>query len=257
MNDQFLYQFQKEPRSSFTQALYLKINQTDITRPHASLHRRLVLVVASIGLVLAVLLAYPPARALAVGLLQQIGHLFITHDPTYAEQFEQKLNTAPALESPSVTSEPIQWQPPARLSVSEASTQAGFQAVTLNDPPAGYQLVYRSVSMADPLNPFASVTTVFSDGTANLTLSQTLYPPDAEPLLLPAGSAEVTEVQVQGVSGYWLEGLRLSTYVTDDNQVQERYANQLIWQKDDFDFTLQSTPGLPLDQMLALANSIE
>jgi hypothetical protein len=73
---------------------------------------------------------------------------------------------------------------------------------------------------------------------------------------MPVGDATVTGTTVQGVDGTWIEGLRLSTYVDDQNKVAPQFANVLIWEKDGFEFWLQSTPGLSLEDMLKIAESI-
>jgi hypothetical protein len=44
--------------------------------------------------------------------------------------------------------------------------------------------------------------------------------------------------------------------VDDQNAVAPQYANVLIWEKDGFEFRLQSTPGLSLEDMLKIAESI-
>ncbi|HEX2998318.1 MAG TPA: DUF4367 domain-containing protein, partial [Anaerolineales bacterium] len=72
---------------------------------------------------------------------------------------------------------------------------------------------------------------------------------------LPVGNATVTSITIQGVQGTWIEDLRLSTYVDENNKVALQSANILIWEKDGFEFQLQSTPGLSLEEMLRIAES--
>jgi hypothetical protein len=44
--------------------------------------------------------------------------------------------------------------------------------------------------------------------------------------------------------------------VDDQNKVAPQFANILIWEKDGFEFWLQSTPGLSLEDMMKIAESI-
>lgn len=256
MNDNFIYQFQKNPGPSFTNTLYAQLN----TMPGSKIipfRRNLVTGMLATALVLVgTFLVYPPARALASNVSQQIGHLLILAEETFAAQFDREINSSASTRTFLVSQEPVPWQPAEMLSVADASSRAGFQAVVPVDLPAGFDLSARTTAPADELNPFTSITTIYSHAEDTFTLIQKRYASPTAHQTLPVGDAKVTDQTVQGVDGYWIEGLRLSTYVDEANHVSERYANVLVWQKGDQEFWLQSSPGLPLDVMLSAANSI-
>jgi hypothetical protein len=253
MNDDFLNRFQKPPRTEFTAALYQRIQRPMKTQPNLRL--RTALIIAT--LLLGSLLAFSPAvRAFAMQGIVQLKHWLISHDPTYAEQYETRINSS----TPTATLPPdlptIEWQAPALLTLEEASTQAGFHAYQVNNMPKNTNVVMRFVSLPDANNRFTRVTTTCQSSETTLVLTQTSYESDSAEQVLPAGNATVTTVTVQGVQGTWIKGLRLSTYVNDQNKVAPQFANILIWEQDGFEFELQSTPGLSLEEMLKIAESI-
>ncbi len=252
MNDEFLNQ-QQPPRPEFTAALYQRINTPMKT---SSPLRRFVPGIALLALILTLVFS-ASVRAYAQEIFTQIGQWLISDEPTYAEQFETQIN----LETPTVHSTadpiPLEWQAPPLLTLAEATAEAGFPVFEMTALPENLQLVARFVTLPDEENPFTRVTTTYHSSTANLVLSQTSYLPDASPQTLPIGESPTQPITVQEVSGLWIEALRLSTYVDDNNQVAPQFANLLIWEKDGFEFWLQSTPGLPQADMLAIANAIE
>jgi len=220
--------------------------------------RRLAPVFALVALTLLLALIFSPSvRVYAQEIFLQIGRLFISREPTYAEQFEAKINSGTPSPTPAVSPEPLEWQAPALLGLAEASRQAGFPVAEITDPPGDLTMVMRYVSLPDAENLFTRVTTTYSSGEKHLVFSQTVYKPEAIAQKLPVGEAPVTQVSVQSVSGVWIENLRLSTYVDENNLVAPRFANLLIWEKDGCEYWLQSTPGLSQAEMLVIATSIQ
>ncbi len=218
--------------------------------------RRFVPGIALLALILTLVFS-ASVRAYAQEIFTQIGQWLISDEPTYAEQFETQIN----LETPTVHSTadpiPLEWQAPPLLTLAEATAEAGFPVFEMTALPENLQLVARFVTLPDEENPFTRVTTTYHSSTANLVLSQTSYLPDASLQTLPIGESPTQPITVQEASGLWIEALRLSTYVDENNQVAPQFANLLIWEKDGFEFWLQSTPGLPQADMLAIANAIE
>jgi hypothetical protein len=253
MNDDFLTRFQKSPRPEFAAELYERINQPMKNDINAYRRFRTAFVVAAI-LLASLFIFSPTARAFAQRGIIQLGRLLISHDPTYAEQFETQINSGTPTATPNPA--PIEWQAPSILTADEASTQAGFPARQIGNPPDNMNIVARFVTTPDPNNPFTQVTTTYQSDGLTLVFAQALYQSSDVQMDLPVGDATVTEVTVQGVKGTWIENLRLSTYVDDQNAVAPQYANVLIWEKDGFEFRLQSTPGLSLEDMLKIAESI-
>lgn len=257
MNDTFLNNLREPPRQEFADALYQRINQPMKTTSFSIRPFAWVAAAAVLALLLTLLIS-PAARAAAQSLIFQIGHLLITGESTYAEQFEAKINsTEPAPAALKTSPAPVEWQAPALLSLEEAEAQAGFPAAEIGSLPPGYTPLARSVSQPDDQSPYTRINTTFQSAGGVLVFSQMAYQPGAESQTLPAGAARVETIVVQGVKGAWLENLRLSTYVDDNNQVAPQFANALAWEKDGFAYWLQSTPGLTQDDMLAIANSVK
>jgi hypothetical protein len=254
MNDQFLTDFQRPPRQEFTESLYRKLN---IPENNRSFQLRRLAVGFSLAVLLFVLtfLISPAARSYAQELILRLGRLVLSSEPTYAEQYENKISSG----LPKATAEPVpvEWQAPSLLTLDEASAQAGFPVSEITALPDDMMIIARFVSLPEAGNPFTRVTTTRQSGATTLAFSQTAYEPDAESQLLPVGESLVAPVTVQGVEGLWIENLRLSTYVDENNRVAPQFASLLVWEKDGFEYGLQSTPGLPLDEMLVLANSVK
>jgi hypothetical protein len=267
MDDKFLSNFQEAPRPEFAEALYQRLNAPShqtLTRyqrikqymeSHAIFQKRLATGFSLALLILLVVLVFsPPARAYAQEIIARIGNLLISDAPTYAEQFENKLQEGLLPTSdPDAEPEIIEWQPPALLTVAEAASQAGFEIYDLVDIPAAYKLISRGVMLANEDEGATRVSATWQSPGGPLVFSQTRVT-GAGPHTLPVGEAPAEKVSVQGVAGIWIEGLRLSTYV-ENNEVAPLYANLLIWEKDGFEFWLQSSASLSQAEMLTIANS--
>lgn len=268
MDDKFLSNFQEPPRPEFVEALYQKLNAPSqrLTRyqrikqfmeNHAILQKRLATGLSLALLIfLAALVFSPPVRAYAQEIISRIGNLIISDAPTYAEQFESKLQEGLLPTSdPNAEPEIIEWQPPALLTVAEASSQAGFEVYDLVDIPAEYELIYRGIIPPTEGEGATRVSATWQSPQGPLVFSQArIWASGADPHTLPVGEAPTEKVSVQGVAGIWIKDLRLSTYV-ENNAVAPLYANLLIWKKNGFEFWLQSSAGLSQAEMLTIANS--
>lgn len=268
MDDKFLSNFREPPRSEFTKTLYQRLNAPSqrlthyqrfkqFMESHSIFQRRLATGFSLALLVLlAVLVFSPPARAYAQEILFRIGNLLISDAPTYAEQFENKLQAGLLSTSDANAGrEIIEWQPPALLTVAEAASQSGFEVYDLVDTPSEYELIARQVMQPNEEEGAMRVSTIWQSPQGSLVFSQTkALAAGTDPHTLPVGEAPVKKVSVQGVEGVWIEGLRLSTYV-ENNAVAPKYANLLIWERDGFEFWLQSSAGLSQAEMLSIANS--
>lgn len=252
-DDQFLRDFQTEPRREFSRALYQRLERQPVKSSILSNRRSLIGLAVVLALALMLVLS-PPGRAFAQQVITRFSALWISNEPTYAEQYETALQngTVHTLESPIV----VEWQAPGLLSLAEAADQAGFIVSEITSLPDGFNIIIRSVNPTDELNPLLKVITVYQAGTQTLTFSQSALDPKTAPQTLPVGAATVTTITLQGVEAAWIEDLRLSTTVNDNNQVDAQYANLLVWERNGFHFEVSSTPGLALEEMLAVAQSV-
>ncbi len=251
-DDQFLYDFKQAPRAKFAAGLYQKINTPRRVQP-----RRLALSFGLAVLLLAlVLFVSPPARGFAQDVINRLSSLFISREPTYAEQFETTLQSVDPAVPNEASGAPVEWQATGIITLEEATSLAGFTVAEIKNLPADLTLVVRMFKPADELNPLRSVTSTFQSGEQTLVFSQAALDAPAGPAVLPVGESPVVEVTVQGVAGVWIEDLRLSTFVDENQQIAPAYANLLAWERDGFQFQMQSNPGLSLETMLELANSV-
>jgi hypothetical protein len=254
MNDHFLSTFKKEPPEAFSRKLYQHLLTMERKKRRATQSFTL----AGVMLLLIItitLLVSPAVRVYAQEWIHQLGNLFLSNQPTYAEQFETQIQNG-TMQETTQTGTVVPWQPPQQLSVAEASQKAGFTVAVITALPAKYDLLVRDVTLPNKDTPYTLATTTYRSGETTIVLVQHLYDPSAAAQTLPVGEAGIEEVLVSGEKGYWITKLRLSTYVNEDDQVEPMYANLLVWEKDGFEFRLQSTPGLPLDKIIAYAESL-
>ncbi len=210
----------------------------------------------SLILLLTLLLA-SPVRVYAWQGVINLGRIFFSNEPTYAEQFENRLNKGALSPTDAPDSTPVEWQALSLLSQMEATDQAGFQVYQISQLPGDFKMVVRYVTLPNEETLNTKVTTSYQSGEQMLVFSQTRSDSsDVSPQVLPVGDAAISEVALQNTTGTWISGLRLSTYVDEQNSVAAQYANVLAWNKDDFEFWLQSSPGLSLESMLEIAESI-
>lgn len=255
MNDDFLYKFRKAPKPEFVSSLYKNINSPMQTASHPGLQLKKLSLAGSL-ILLMILLLTPPVRASAWQGVINLGRIFFSSKPTYAEQFEDRMNNEAFPPTVAPDAAAMEWQAPPLLTQLEASNQAGFQALQISRLPADFEMVARYVTLPVDQTSAVKVTTSYQSGDQLLVFSQTRYEPGAQPLVLPVGDAAISEVTVQNTTGTWISGLRLSTYVDEQNTLVAKYANVLAWEEGNFEFWLQSTPGLPLENMLEIAESI-
>lgn len=255
MNDKFLFDFQQEPRVEFVEKLFQQLNAQSIAHKHRIRQLSFGLSLAAFILVLALIFS-PPVRTFAQNVLLQLGKLFITQEPTYAEQYEQSLVNPDHSPATSDRLPIVEWQSPPLLTRAEAESQAGFLIAEILNPPSGWNLATRFVTLPDASTPFTRVTTTYQTGQSILVLTQTRFEPSAPDEMLPVGEAPAGPVTVQGLPGLWIENLRLSTYVDENNLVAPQFANLLVWEQAGFEFRIQSTPGLALAEMLEIADLV-
>jgi hypothetical protein len=208
--------------------------------------------------VLLVLLLFTPLGTRAQEWIHKIDNLLFTHDPTFAEQFEESLTSGAPTATTDPQAVPVPWSANQSLTVDEAAELVDFAVCQPGYIPEGFHFSIRNVALPDQANPVASVTTVYlrdSSSTQNFVIIQRSMQESLSGEM-PIGDAQVTDVTVRGISGLWIEDLRLSTFVTEDNRVDPQYADLLIWEKNGFDFLIQTTADLPLETVLEIADSL-
>lgn len=255
-DDEYLYQFRQAPRREFSEALYQRLTRPQKPRFNSVLSYTIG--ISSLMIILGVgLLVLPPTRAFAQYLVHQLGNLFITNQPTYAEQYEALLRQPRSENIQPTNPSPIEWKSLGLLSLSEAENLAGFPVLELVTLSGDMTLKHRTVTQPDEQNPCISVISAYQSGKQKFVLRQSVCDPQTKALILPVGESPTKAVSVQGADGIWIENLRLSTSIDQNNQVSPEYANVLIWEKDGYQFWLQSNPGLSLEIILDLASTLQ
>lgn len=256
MTDQFLYEFQKQPSPAFTKRLYARINTPRSRSTKIMPGLAYGFGCFMLGLVLLFSVS-PAARVYAQEIIYQIGQWLISHQPTAAAQFENKLDSGEVGVSNISSSEVIEWQAPVWMSADEAEALLGFKVYQLQLNGFDVEPIFREVQTGLDENTSAYVSTVYGLQQGSLVFRQTEMIAGTDQKDLPVGDAEVKQVALLQGDAYWIKDLRLSTYVNEDNKVEPKFANVLVWEDNGFEFWLQTSPGLALEDMLLLARGID
>lgn len=245
MKDDFLYKFQKPPRKEFAAALYKRISQPMLTKP--VILRRLSFAFVILLTALTLTLTFSPtARVLAANFLWQIGVLNISDRPAgdpvliaspSPEQVAQAQATATPITPPSET------KPELEIAVA----QAGFLPFLTNQLPQGYVLddIIAAQYLDDQQVPygwgiFATYRT--ADG-GYLSIHTNRF--DGRQQDVPMGGRQITDVEVNGKPGVWIEDFPSSGETIDT----------LLWEVDGYVLAIQSNQ-LTLEQVLELAKAL-
>lgn len=245
MKDDFLYKFQKTPRKEFAAALYKRISQPMLTKT-VSLRRLSFTFVILLTALTLTLTFSPTARVLAANFLRQIGVLKISDrpagDPVFIaspspEQVVQAQATATPITPPSETESELE----------AAIAQAGFLPFLTDELPQGYMLdnIVPAQYIDDGQVPygwgiFATYRT--ADG-GYLSIHTNRF--DGRQQDIPMGGRRITDVQVNGEPGVWIEDFPSSGETIDI----------LLWEVDGYVLAIQSN-RLTLEQMLELAKAL-
>lgn len=245
MKDDFLYKFQKPPRKEFAAALYKRISQPMLTKPVTLRRLSFALVILLTALTLTLTFS-PTARVLAANFLRQIGVLNISDRPAG----DPVLITSPSPEQAAqaqATATPITPPSETKSELEIAVAQAGFLPFLTNQLPQGYVLddIVAAQYLDDQQVPhgwgiFATYRT--ADG-GYLSIHTNRF--DGRQQDVPMGGRQITDVEVNGKPGVWIEDFPSSGETIDT----------LLWEVDGYVLAIQSNQ-LTLEQVLELAKAL-
>ncbi|MCL4271027.1 MAG: DUF4367 domain-containing protein [Anaerolineales bacterium] len=246
MKDDFLYQFQKPPRKQFAADLYKRISQPMLNKP--ALRRRLIytftaLLVALIG----TLSISPAARAMAADFLRQIGIFNLSERPA-GDYVNVSPPSAEQLAAANATATPLPSQPEAGSSLEIAISRAGFLPYLPAELPSGYEL--QDIVAADYIDDLGTeygkgiFAKYASEGGGLIEIQTNVF--DGREIDVPVGGLRITDTEVNGQPGVWIEDLSSINGAID----------MLIWEEDGFYLSIQSNQ-LTLEEVLNLAASLK
>lgn len=255
MNEEFLSQMRKSPRSEFTNELYQRINKPMPKQSafNITLFRRTALVFGALAMILTLtLLLSPSVRAFAGEQIRQFGAIFLGP----ADSSEAEGNAAapqPTIAAPpEITAEFAN-------SAAEASALAGFTVLTPGYLPEGYaENRPWSVDNRD-----GSIYVVSSygryEGRRFLLLNQTKFAEDAVFEQQYGENETVTDVMVGQHPGVFISG-RLMAHPDLGVRVQQERpdlipTNWLIWEANGITYTLFGD-NIDQSQLIRIAESL-
>lgn len=248
MNDNFLNKLQKTPRKQFAADLYQRISQPMSTKPKTSIRSRLAYgFLALLAALTATLSFSPAARVMARDFLQQIGILNLSDRPAgdpvlVAPPSTEQITAAQA------TSTPLPPQPETVSPLEIAITRAGILPYLPAELPTGYEM--KDIVAAEYIDDFGTeygkgIFARYETETGDWFEIQTSVF-DGREINMPVGGQRVTEVEVNGQPGVWIEDFPSINGPID----------MLIWEENGFYLSIQSA-RLTLEEVLNLAASLK
>ncbi len=251
MKDDFLYKFQKPPRKEFMQALYKRISKPMLSKT-ALLTKRLTYAVVILLTVATFTFTFSPtARVMASDFLRQIGVLFISERPAG----DPVLISSPSPEQSALAQATATPIIPITETVSPFETaisQAGFSPFLPSTLPKGYSFseVVAAEYLDDQQVPYGwgiFVTYLTEDG-GYLSIHTNRF--DQRQQDIPTGGKKVTDVNINGNTGVWIEDFYARVGTSND------MVDMLLWEENGYVLAIQSN-HLSLEEVLGLAQSLE
>lgn len=217
------------------------------TNPKVSIRSRLAYAFLTLLAALTATLSISPAiRVMARDFLQQIGIFNLSDRPAgdpvlVAPPSTEQITAAQA------TSTPLPPQPETGSPLETAITRAGILPYLPAELPTGYEM--EDIVAAEYIDDFGTLygKGIFAKYTSKdggmLEIQTSVF--DGREIDMPVGGQRVTEVEVNGRPGVWIE---------DFPSINEP-IDMLIWEEDDFYLSIQSTQ-LTLEEALKLAASL-
>ncbi len=242
MNDDFLTKFRKEPRPEFASELYQRINKPMQTRSKQLGFRFAALTLSLLAIFTVTLLLSPSARALAQGLLVQIGgYAFNLGEPQPADasRVPAPINIVRSSNSVSIeiTNDAVTTEDPVA-----AGDLAGFTVLVPSYLPSGY-IAMDGNWLVTTENNGTAVTNGYFDTTKNFFLVTQWKFGEGDPVKAYTRE-EIVDVTVHGQSGLWLP-----------DPASPHGNNALVWEENGITYSI-ITNSLSLDETLKVSESM-
>lgn len=228
------------------------------------------IVMVVLTLIILTTLTIPPMRAFAWNVLNHIGNVIFTNQPSDAEIYVATMQSGtptPTINPSLVCTDCQQVFESESLSIAEASQKAGFPVYAASYIPEGYV-----ISSSDVLFTGQTITIDTSyrkeldpplhDGlqmAGIIAIDQTRLLENADPWEKGIGDIPLVEVTIHGKQGVWIEQIPVYPFQNEDGEWDYARWNQLIWEEDGYNFVLQTNmPSdlLSLSEMLKIAESL-
>lgn len=248
MNDDFLNKLQKTPRKQFADDLYQRISQPMSTNPKISIRNRLAYGLLALLTALTATFTFSPAmRVMARDFLQQIGIFNLSDRPAGDPVLVAPPSTEQIIAA-QATSTPLPSQPETGSPLEVAITRAGILPYLPAELPTGYEM--KDIVAAEYIDDLGTLygQGIFAKYTSEdggmLEVQTSVF--DGREIDMPVGGQRITEVEVNGQPGVWIE---------DFPSINEP-IDMLIWEENGYHLSIQSTQ-LQLEDVLALAASLK
>lgn len=253
MNDDFLHQFQKAPRSEFAASLYERISDPMKSTSRTHSLRSAALAVSMVLLIAAAFLLAPTTRAFAQDLLHQFGAFIFVQAPPEPKPLtgETSGQQAAGLEKKDLVQDQAE-QSPKKPGANENSTAsyaqdataasqlAGFPVLAPAYLPEGYGIESTSAAwtvLHENSEVRASISYGNQDESSFLTVEELKHQPGESKTV---ESQQIVDVTVRGQSGVW---------------VPDHQKNLLVWEENGITYLVISNQ-LSLDEVLKVAESL-
>lgn len=234
-------------------------------------YNRILVPIAAVIIILAGIVALPPAVALAKQILFQIGVITITDEPTDAQQIAEDFGSETEMGAmPAPTPNYAFWD--YVMPLPEANVILGTPVLMPAYVPEGYTLTLRFGGPNTPGGPSISMTYNTAGNQQALIIEQKRLSPDYQ-LEYEMGDAQIVSVTVRGHEGIyaeqvdagWINNALSYDETTGEVVVNPQAAGQeastwkltvLLWEENGTTFRLMAD-ALPIAELLNVAESLQ
>lgn len=196
----------------------------------------------------------PSVKAGAQNLLRQVGQFLLVEDRqpvqgdyTYDEEGARRDAQKPTMPAPA-------FETVSEMDINKASELAGFKGLESNRIAEGFTLTNRLVNaLPDGVGLYSEYKNESGD---LLTVTQAKYQSGAKGQEFWVGGTRVSDVDVRGHQGVWIEGISMGIPSSQFGQTEIVKLNALLWEEDGFTF-LVTTDVLSMDAVIDAANGLK
>jgi hypothetical protein len=198
--------------------------------------------------------ATPSVQAMAQGLLRQVGQFLLVEDkqPVPGEYFYDPEGARRDAMKPTMA--PPAFKAVKELDLAKASERAKFKGLESNSIPEGFKLANRVVNaLPDGVGLYSEYK---NEAGSLLTVTQAKYQAGANAQEFWVGGTHVSDINVRGQQGVWIEGISIGIPSSQVGQTDFVKQNALLWEENGFIF-LVTTDTLDRDVLIAVAENLK
>jgi hypothetical protein len=196
----------------------------------------------------------PSVKARAQDLLRQVGQFLLVEDkqPAQGDYFYDEEGARRDAQKPTMPAPA--FESVTEMDLNKASELAGFKGLESSRIAEGFTLTNRIVNaLPDGVGLYSEYK---NEAGGLLTVTQARYQTGAKGQEFWVGGTRVSDVNVRGQQGVWIEGISMGIPSSQAGQTEIVKLNALLWEEDGFTF-LATTDVLSMEAVIDAANGLK